>query len=141
MLVHNNGIYMIHSGISTLYICILSHTPAPPTLTRRHTHTHTRFLSCHYLLCSTKPRRKMANHRACMDQLKAMRAALNKLAVLLKVFSQATFFPPPGSCHVDLKISTTPNMACQHLFRKPVCRLLLDTHCTHSFSFCSNYFL
>lgn len=53
-------ICMIHSVISSIYICIVSLS-----------HTHS-FLSCHYLLCCTKPPRKgPANHRARSAQLKA----------------------------------------------------------------------
>lgn len=122
VLVHNNGICMIHLVICTLYICIPRHTLVP--------HSHPR--CCHVFICSALPwhHATAANHPVWMALLKAVWAACSKLAMLLKVFSQKTFATPPGSCHVKDKISqiwhntkqiNQPNTAWQHSFSKPVC--------------------
>lgn len=119
----------------SIHLHTQTHILAPSMLTYKQTHTdtHTHVL-CPVISCPALPCRhaRTANHRACMAQLKAIRAARNKLALLLKIFSQATFFLPRGTQprggKKPSRLAQPQTQLVSILFRKPVCRLLLHTH-------------
>lgn len=122
---------MIHSGIRTTYICIHRHSLVPSMLTYTETHTYT---FCPFIICSALPCfcASWANNRALHGSAEG-----NKLALLLgflKLLSPSRQSSPCGE-KKPRKIGNTPDRACQHLFRKPICRLLLHTNCSHSFVF------
>lgn len=98
VLLHNIGICMIHSVISApLHLHTRTHTSLVHAHlhTDTHTHTHTH-VSCPVIICSALPccHARLVNHRACMAQLKAIRAARNELALMFKGIFSSYFLPP-----------------------------------------------